>query len=492
MEHIKPYKVLLFVLLVLLILYPIVHFAPEDGYTIFGHKIRFLTLNSLIHPKKQEKKNIDNIVKGIDTTGIDEGINRFNGRSNGTLGAPAGGELSTSSSTTIHLNDNAKNNLYQFFEMLKNVAEKQDKISIFHYGDSQIEGDRMTAYIRQRIQNQFGGSGTGLIPAVNVYPTMSFVQTYSENFMRYTNFWGDKLPNRKYGAMLSAAMFKVDTTKTQAGEPTSAWIEIEASKSAYARAKEFSQITCYYNSCTSPCWVKIYQNGKVIHDDSLVTDGAAHEIKLSFPSKPGKLKYVFSSKKSPVFTGFSMEGDYGVSVHNIAMRGSSGTQFGDGDQALFRKMHADLNTKLVMLQFGGNSVPGIKDSAMVRGYVKRFKGNIANVQKNIPGAAIIVIGPSDMSQLKDGIFETYKFLPYLVEQMKKGALDMGCGYYDVYGAMGGKNSMPSWVEQGLAGKDYIHFSPKGASFMSQLFYDAFIAEYAKWEEEKSGAKSGEE
>jgi hypothetical protein len=48
--------------------------------------------------------------------------------------------------------------------------------------------------------------------------------------------------------------------------------------------------------------------------------------------------------------------------------------------------------------------------------------------------------------------------------------------------------MPSWVSQGLAGRDYIHFTPKGASYASQLFYDAFIAEYAKWLEAQSGTK----
>jgi len=41
--------------------------------------------------------------------------------------------------------------------------------------------------------------------------------------------------------------------------------------------------------------------------------------------------------------------------------------------------------------------------------------------------------------------------------------------------------MPSWVEKGLAGRDYIHFSNKGASIAAQLFYDAFIAEYVKWQ-----------
>ena len=28
--------------------------------------------------------------------------------------------------------------------------------------------------------------------------------------------------------------------------------------------------------------------------------------------------------------------------------------------------------------------------------------------------------------------------------------------------------------------DYIHFSNRGASIASQLFYDAFSSEYAKW------------
>ena len=37
--------------------------------------------------------------------------------------------------------------------------------------------------------------------------------------------------------------------------------------------------------------------------------------------------------------------------------------------------------------------------------------------------------------------------------------------------------MPSWVESGLAGRDYIHFSNKGASIASQMFYDAFELEY---------------
>jgi hypothetical protein len=64
--------------------------------------------------------------------------------------------------------------------------------------------------------------------------------------------------------------------------------------------------------------------------------------------------------------------------------------------------------------------------------------------------------------------------------MKKAAASEGAGYWDLYKAMGGMNSMPSWVETGLAGRDYIHFTNKGASIASQLFYDAIELEFSNW------------
>ena len=110
-----------------------------------------------------------------------------------------------------------------------------------------------------------------------------------------------------------------------------------------------------------------------------------------------------------------------------------------------------------------------------------FKKQIEYVQRCSRNAAIIVIGPSDMAQYKEGIYSTYKFLPYCVQQMKKQSLIAGASYWDLYDAMGGKNSMFAWVNNGLAGKDYVHFSNKGASKASQLFYNAFISTYKQWE-----------
>ena len=132
------------------------------------------------------------------------------------------------------------------------------------------------------------------------------------------------------------------------------------------------------------------------------------------------------------------------------------------------------------MQFGGNSVPFFKDSASVRNFASFFKSQINTVKALNPGAMVIVIGPSDMSSINDGIYSTYKFLPYCVEQMMEATKSTGSAFWNLYAGMGGYNSMPSWVDKGLAGKDYIHFSNGGAKVASQMFYDAFIAEFAKW------------
>ncbi len=506
MKEIKPYKISLFILAILLLLFPVLYFSPEVGYKIGSLKINFLSKEDFLHPKRQVKKDISKLVAMVDTSNLDiptvniltinpepikiirkrDQVKHLNS-SIGNVGAPKGGELSDESTTDLHLSDAARTNLQHFFEKMDKVSTDKTKLHILHYGDSQIEGDRMTSYIRQRIQNQFGGNGPGLIPAMNVYQTISFHQNYSSNFVRYNCFGGLKLKNRRYGAMGSAARFTAEEYDSaniaQTNSIKEAWIEIEPSYIAQSRARTYNNVKMFYSSCVKPCAVKIFQNGRLIHEDSLIKDGKYHMLPLNFSSNAGKLKYVFSSALSPTICGFSLEGDYGIQVDNIGMRGCSGTFFGTLDHNVVSKMYDDLNSELILLQFGGNSVPYFKDSSAVKRYASQFQAQIRMVKRLHPSAAIIVIGPSDMSKFGSGIYESYKLLPYCVVQMRKAATNESAGYWDLFTAMGGINSMPAWVESGLAGKDYIHFSNKGASIASQMFYDAFEAEFAKWKQQ---------
>ena len=492
MNELKPYNTVLFILLVGLILAPVVLLNPDGKINLGFTKLSFIAQKDILNPKVQEKKDISKIVASVDTSGLEKEnlaplmedetkeirsaktITSKKQVVNSKKSIPITKSTNEDKSSTLYLNKYAKEKLSDFFFKLTKVTEDRKKLHILHYGDSQIEGDRMTAYIRQRIQNQFGGNGPGLIPALNVYVTRTFIQKYSENFERYTCFGGEKLPESNYGVMGAAAKFQTDSLIKKG------WIEIEPSNKAQSRARYYNQAKLFYTDCKVNCLVKVYHNEEVVLEDSLIADGEYHMLPLQFTSKIGKLKYVFESEESPVFCGFSLEGDYGVQVDNIGMRGCSGTIFNRLEKSTFKGMLDDLESELILLQFGGNSVPYFKDSIGVRRYARVFQSQIKTIKKLYPTAAIIVIGPSDMSLLSNGIYETYKFLPYCVDQMRLAAGKEGAGYWDLFKAMGGENSMPSWVESGLAGRDYIHFSNKGASIASQMFYDAFELEYSKW------------
>ena len=483
MKQIRAFHITLFIAGILSALFAITYFVPDDGFQFAGQKWKFLTFEKFIHPPKQNKKDIQDEIARVDTTYKDNAFTKHLNDTSGSLGAASGGEINVNASSELEMNENGRRNLNNFFTTLENASSSGSKISILHYGDSQIEGDRMTNLIRARIQSQFGGAGPGLIPANNVYNTVTFKQSFSENFTRYTAFGGASLKSGKYGVMASAARFTpeyADSVNVDTLDVSTAWIEVQNSRAtAYARAQEFNNVKMHYNDCKYPVKLNVYEAGALIHEEELVTDGAQHTVLLRFGKTPGKLKFEFEGKVSPNICAFSLEGDVGVQVSNIGMRGSSGTVFGRLNSATAQPMFNELNTKLVILQFGGNSVPFFKDSVGVRNFASYFKGQINRVKSMNPGAAIIVIGPSDMSKNDEGIYETYEYLPYCVTQMRKATQEAGGAFWNLYAAMGGQNSMPSWVEKGLAGNDHIHFSNAGAKFASQKFYDAFISAYAK-------------
>jgi hypothetical protein len=487
----NPYRVCLFFVLVFAPL-ALLSWISEDGYiTVGNNTISFLDNERLFYPKLPKKKSIEKFVAKVDTTDLIDPIELDSTllKGGGEMGAPSQsvGKVSTTD-FPIYGDVRSFGYLNQFFEQMENASAENTKVRIMHYGDSQLEGDRMTAFFRNRIQSRFGGSGPGTIPAVNVYETNSFVQRCSDNFVRYTSFGGAKLKSDRYGQMATVGRFSkevndsavlANTTTIQTG-----WIEVGANARAMGRAKDFNQVYLHYGNVKKPCSVKVYEGENLILEDSLIEDSKYHSLEMKFAGTPGKLKMVFASAVSPDFYGISLEGSLGVHVDNVAMRGSSGDWVGKNNYTLLQKIYEQQNVGLIIMQYGGNQVPFFTDSMSVVRYGRIFKSQLNKLRKIRPNVAILVLGPSDMSRFSQGAYETYPKLEQCVREMKKVALETGCVYWDLYAAMGGENSMPEWVNQGLAGKDYIHFSPKGSSIAAQLFTDAFFTAFQNWKQTK--------
>ena len=132
---------------------------------------------------------------------------------------------------------------------------------------------------------------------------------------------------------------------------------------------------------------------------------------------------------------------------------------------------------MVILQFGGNSLPYVTDKTKADNFGVYLKSQINSIKKLIPGVSVLVIGPSDMS-VKDGsVYKTHPQLENLRDAIRKSAFETNSAFFDMYDCMGGYNSMLSWVDQGIAAHDYIHFSPGGARKVAMLLYSAMINDY---------------
>lgn len=486
----KPFHILLFLLSVFLILFAVALYFPEQGINVGKiTKLHFITASDIFDTNKVQYADISGIISNNELLS-DSILSVMVNNNNDTLSAfdtlRANADSLKKRITRIEFPDNDSAVLFKVFKSLKNVKESGGLVRIMHYGDSQIEGDRMTSLIRNRLQKKFGGYGVGLVPASQLYDfSFSILQESSANWRRYM-LYGNRdtsIKHSRYGPLAGFCTF-VPVQKIIAEPDTithKAWISFKKSPYAYPNTNIFSQCRIFYGHNTEPFLNEIYLNDELYDADIIAPANSLKELKWKFDTPQENLRLIFSGKSSPEIYGIALDPAKGVVVDNIAMRGCAGNYFTSIDKDILKAIFKKLNVKLFLLQFGGNVVPHIVDDYTY--YENWFYNQMQVIREVCPGAAIIVIGLSDMSMKVKDRYVTYPNLEKVRNALKKAAFRAGAGYWDMYQAMGGYNSMPSWVfaNPPLAVKDFVHFNPRGAALISQMFYNAFIYEYNRYE-----------
>lgn len=349
------------------------------------------------------------------------------------------------------------------FEQMEAAQASGRTIRILHYGDSQIEMDRMTDRIRAYAQREYGGGGPGLVPILQTIPSRSVSQWASGDLAIQSSYGFDSLvsyrANGNYGPMTRCLRLAGTAT---AGFDATKHRELPPS---FAR---FSDVTMIFNNRPGPLSVTLNAGGRQFESNS--SDEGVQAFSWHTDTVVARLR--FTLRGTADIYGVMIDDGPGVAVDNIAMRGCSGQQFTmiNADQLAAAYRHMDVG--LIILQFGGNSVPYIKGDQSLKTYTDNLGRQIDRLHEACPNALILFVGPSDMCASVDGELRTYPFLPTMVEGLRKMANEHGAAYWSIYHAMGGRNSMKVWASNGLAGADYIHFSQKGVDLMGDRFVEA--------------------
>ena len=458
----KPYKTLLFTLLSFALLGGVGSVFPEDGLKIGQWTLFFPSPSEVFKSEKATQMDIEEELQKLQQQAILDA--KIKSAADSILFYK---DFVNNNAARLHFPDNNYAFFDKLFAQLERSSSESKAVHILHYGDSQIEMDRISGTFRQRLQEKFGGEGAGIVPAIQVIPSISVRQSYTGGLSRYI-IYGDtntrRASHKRYGMLASFSQLNGSAT-----------LHIAASnnKRAYLGTKQFSRITLIVGNNAANFSATCNNQTNTIKD----TQSGVNILTWDFAQPINKAN--ISLHGTAEIYAISMEGKSGVTVDNVPLRGCSGTIFTGIDSNTLKQCYAHANVKLIIMQFGGNFMPSVSSDDKVKYCVGRIEKQIRYLQKLNPSAKILFIGPSDMSKTIKGKLQTYTYLPAMNEALKRTALENGAAYWDMFNVMGGENSMIAWVKHSpaWAGGDYIHFTEAGAEKIATTLSDAFLAHY---------------
>ncbi|MCR5050904.1 MAG: hypothetical protein K6A36_07460 [Paludibacteraceae bacterium] len=329
----------------------------------------------------------------------------------------------------VDTTDDSRRYLATFYAALQHADNRQ--IRVLHYGDSQIEEDRMTAQIRHKLQDRFGGAGVGLMPLVQTIRSLSVDQKVYMNDHLVTAQQGPK----RYMVYGLRSMQRTDGKYGPMGQ-------MAVMADSLVKGSEKIKTVC-----TPIDGRARYTRWRVLADKSIEY---MHN---------GDTLYLYG--KGNVY-GLSQESSTGIIVDNIAMRGCLGLVFTRMDAEQLTQFYNDANVSLIIMQFGGNAIPSNEKPSTIYSIVKGLREQVRYLKRCAPDASILFIGPSDMLTTIDGELTTYPLVPYMDRLLRKMAQEEEIAYFSLFRWMGGAGSMIRWQEIGLAGSDGVHFQRSGA------------------------------
>lgn len=370
------------------------------------------------------------------------------------------------------------------YQELAAAAKADRPLRILHYGDSQIEADRITGMFREKMQEQFGGFGAGLLPVSEVSEArVNVLREYSRNWAHYDLHLKKNagVPDNKYG--YAATVHRFGELSPGTGNHPESWLRLKSNARSRSNERKAEYVSIFYRNNWDNAACTVQCDTQLVAEKELEKSAAFHVFRTKLPAADlDKIQLTFSSPVSPDIFGISLESANGVIVDNISMRGSSAVEFTHMDSLFLRDQLKAINARIIFFQFGTNLVPNVlKDYGY---YEELFFKQLAMFRRMAPDAAIIVIGVPDMARKVKGKYTSYPNIPAVLAAQRNAARRAGCAFWDLHKVMGGENAMATWVRNGLGNRDYVHFSNQGADRVGELMYEALLKDFGRFGKEE--------
>ncbi len=360
---------------------------------------------------------------------------------------------------------NGHTGLKRFFTALNNREQLDRPVRIAFMGDSFIEGDIVVADFRNEMQKQFGGRGVGFVPITSI--ASQFRPTINQKAEGWKTYSLINNKNIKYS--LSGQLFEAKSDK--------ATLSFETAK-LYNRLKQVSSLKFLYekNEHTSM---------------QLSYNGSADTITYSLPATETITQYIlndtineahfsFVNAKGFQALGIALEDNRGIIVDNYSLRGNSGLLLEHFDPDYCKSFSNIRPYDLIILQYGLNA---IDESMLEYGWYRvRMIEVIEHLKRCFPDTDILLLSISDRANQYNGEFSTMPAVLAFLHTQRQVARAAKIPFWNMFGAMGGENSIVTYVDKGWASKDYTHMSFRGGREIAKKLMNVLMEEKEHYNE----------
>lgn len=343
------------------------------------------------------------------------------------------------------------------------LLDGSQPVRIAFMGDSFVEGDILTADLREMLQETFGGGGVGFVPAAS--PFTGFRQTVKTTSKGWTPY---NIMQRKSVPDPYAGDFFVSGWVAAATDGASTRWDMTSRR---RHLEECSRARLLFIS-RSPSQVSVTLNDGEVRTFGFEGDEVVRQIVVEEPQIRSLEMKV--ERGADGFTAYGADFDdlKGVSVDNFSIRSNNG-------QAMFwtsPSVNAQINSMrpydLVILQYGLNIMQADRHDYSL--YAEQVEKMIRFVRSCFPQAAVVVMGVSDRSQRGEDGIVPMESARDLSQWQRSAAEACGAAYWDTYGAMQRLGGMTSFVDNGWAGKDYTHINYAGGAQVARALFHGLL------------------
>ena len=342
--------------------------------------------------------------------------------------------------------------LGHFYECLDSVETMGRPVRIAYYGDSFIEGDILTADIRDILQKRYGGCGVGWVDCAKgtngFRPTVKIV---SDGFTPH-------LTNEKPFDSSRQGINQKYYTLNRHARLTYKSLTFRKRRSTWQKAR-------LWFKTQEPMTVTIGNDSSAVRHEFQPSPNIQY---LETYGKADAITYNIEAGEGTTVFGASLEPVKGIVVDNLGLRGLPGFSLAKIPDATLRQFYRMRPYDLIIIHYGINCAVDGNPESFYKAYIKKMTEIVEKMKRACPGASIMVCNVSDRDQRSADGIRTMNAVKKLARYQRQIASESGVAFFDLFNAMGGDESMAKYVEKGWANKDYIHINFEGGKHIAEI------------------------